>query len=281
MIEKAPDVTVQNPVHLLPRDRDVQCVQRLMLAAPWPETIRESPKILLVNLIEDRDHGLLNNLVLQRRNPEWPLPTIRFRNVHSSRWLRSISAAVNQAVQIGEPTFQPGLILLPSDSVHSWRGLTLQGVKAIPEQSDCQMVKQSGEPHLLPFPCYPAHTRQPLGHAHLALCRERAGLMSVLLDQRPSLLTLRRRSPAIVRMIHWYCTAVRLLEDVHAGRTAYAFARRPVANARFRRLRGLPVLVHGVSRRAWGLRLRRAAQQLAITLLVVWPSALDNSVGAL
>src|SRR5262252_1934618 len=82
-------------------------------------------------------------------------------------------------------------------------------------------------------------------------------------------------------MIHRYCTAVRLLEDVHAGRTAFAFARRPVANARFRRLRGLPVLVQGVSRRAWGLRLRRAAQQLAITLLVVWPSALDNSVGAL
>ena len=27
---------------------------------------------------------------------------------------------------------------------------------------------------------------------------------------------------------------------------------------RFRHLRGLPVLVHGVSRRAWGLRLRRA-----------------------
>src|SRR5215470_10970179 len=128
-----------------------------MLAAPWSEPIRETPKVLLVNLIEDRDHGLLNNLVLQRRDPERPSPTIRFRNVHSSRWLRSISAAVNPAVQIGQPTFQPGLILLPSDAVHSWRGLTLQRVKAIPEQSDGQMVKQSGEPHLLPFPCCRAH----------------------------------------------------------------------------------------------------------------------------
>ena len=36
-----------------------------------------------------------------------------------------------------------------------------------------------------------------------------------------------------------------------------------------RHLRGLPVLVHGVSRRAWGLRLRRAAQQLALALLGV------------
>ena len=31
-----------------------------------------------------------------------------------------------------------------------------------------------------------------MGHADLALCRERTGLMDVLLDQRPSLLTLRR-----------------------------------------------------------------------------------------
>src|SRR5664279_4889545 len=31
----------------------------------------------------------------------------------------------------------------------------------------------------------------------------------------------------------------------------------------FRHLRGLPVLVHGVSRRAWGLRLRRANLELA------------------
>src|SRR5215471_7654359 len=183
-------------------------------------------------------------------------------------------AAVNPAVQIDKPTFQPGLILLPSDTVHSWSGLTLQRVKAIPEQCDCQMVKQGGELPLLPFPCCPAHTRQPLGHANPALCRVRAELMSVLLDQRPSLLALRRRSPAFVRMIHRYCSAVRLLEDVHASRTALAFTRRPVATTnRFRRLRGLPVLVHGMSRRAWGLRLRRAGQQLAFTLPVVLPSA--------
>src|SRR5215831_5328596 len=197
MIEKAPNVAVQNPVHPLPHNRDVQRIQRWMLAAPWPEAIRETQKILLVNLIEDCDHGLLDNFVLQRRDPQRPLSTVQFRDIHSSRWLRSISAAVNPAVQIDEPTLQPGLILLPSDPVHSWRGLTLQRVKAIPEQCDCQMVKQGGELHLLPFPCCPAHTRQSLGHADPALCRERAGLMSVLLDQRPSLLTLRQRFPVL------------------------------------------------------------------------------------
>ena len=52
--------------------------------------------------------------------------------------------------------------------------------------------------------------------------------MSVLLDQRPSLLTLRRRFPIIVRVIHGYCSAVRLLRDVHMGRAALAFSHRPV-----------------------------------------------------
>lgn len=73
---------------------------------------------------------------------------------------------------------------------------------------DRQMVEQSGELHLLPFLRCLAHTRQPLGHAPPALCRVRAGLMSVLLDQQPSLLTLRQRLPVFVRMIHRYCSAV-------------------------------------------------------------------------
>src|SRR5664280_1872581 len=143
------------------------------------------------------------------------------------------------------------------------------------------MMEQCGELHLLPFPCCLAHTRQPLGHACLALCRVRAELMSVLLDQRPSLLTLRRRLPVFVRMIHRYYSAVRLLGNVHARRAAYAFPRRPDDELLFGHFRGLPVLVHGISRRAWGLRLRRADRQLAIVLPVILPSAVADSVGAL
>src|SRR5881394_3985355 len=56
-----------------------------------------------------------------------------------------------------------------------------------------------------------------------------------------------------VRMIHRYYAAVRLLADVHAGRAAWAFARRPAVWFDGGCLRGLPVLVHEVSRRVWGL----------------------------
>jgi hypothetical protein len=53
--------------------------------------------------------------------------------------------------------------------------------------------------------------------------------MSVLLDQRPSHLTLRHLLLDFVRMIHRYYAAVRLLGYVHAGRAALAFTRRPAA----------------------------------------------------
>src|ERR1700681_4066137 len=54
------------------------------------ESHTKSPKVYLVNLIEDGDHGVLNDLVLQRRNAQRPFPAVGLRNIHSSRWLRSI-----------------------------------------------------------------------------------------------------------------------------------------------------------------------------------------------
>jgi|SRR5215470_12156970 len=94
--------------------------------------------------------------------------------------------------------------------------------------------------------------RPPVGHAQSRSVSGTYRMESVLLDPQPSLLTLRRRYSVLVRMIHRYYAAVRLLKDVHAGRAAYAFARRPAVWLDRRCLRGLPVLVHEVSRRAVG-----------------------------
>src|SRR5205809_1440152 len=85
VIEKAADVSVQNVVHLLLQKRIRQRIQRVMLAAPRAEAIREAQKVFLINLVEDGDHGLLDDLVFQGRNPQWTLPPILFLYVHSSR----------------------------------------------------------------------------------------------------------------------------------------------------------------------------------------------------
>src|SRR5215468_8441667 len=85
VIEKASDVRVQNVVHFLLQKRVRQRVQRVMLAAPRAKTIGEAQKVFLVNLVEDSDHGLLDDLVFQGRDPQWALPSIFFLYVHSSR----------------------------------------------------------------------------------------------------------------------------------------------------------------------------------------------------
>jgi len=71
IIEKASDICVQNKIHLLLQERIRHCIQRLMLAATWTKSIRKAEKIFLIDLVEDRNHSLLDRLVLHGCNPQW------------------------------------------------------------------------------------------------------------------------------------------------------------------------------------------------------------------
>ena len=84
VVEETFDIGIQNPVHLLRHDSRRERVQRVMRAAPRPETIRETGEVLFINLIENLDHSLLHDLVFQCRDPQWSLSTIRFRDVNPS-----------------------------------------------------------------------------------------------------------------------------------------------------------------------------------------------------
>src|SRR5580704_16837735 len=179
-----------------------------MLAAPRAKPIRKVEKVFLIDLVEDGNHGLLDKFVFASRDRPLTLPSIFFLYVHSSRGRRSIGSAMNSAMKSGQPILEPVFILLPGNPIHSRCGLPLEGVKALPQQIDGQMVEQGGELHLLISPCCFPHASQPLGHALPALRRVRVRLTSVLLDQRPSLPTLRRQFPVFVRMVHRYYSAV-------------------------------------------------------------------------
>ena len=151
---------------------------------------------------------------------------------------------------------------------------SLQGEVALPKQIDSQMMQQRRELFRLPLLCSLTHTAQPLGHTYPALCRARVRLRDVLLDLRSSLPHLRRRSPALVRLVHRYYTRVRLLRGVHIRRAVYGL---PGPARRFLwRHGGLPVLVHEVSQRARGLRLRGTRRRLAMSPLPVWPSTIGT-----
>src|SRR5205823_10365450 len=95
LIEKCSNVKVEHPIHFPARSSDVERVQRIVLVAPRSKTVRESHKVLLPNLAEDRSHHVLNDFVFQRRDPQWSLPPIGFGNPDSSRRLRPIRPAVD------------------------------------------------------------------------------------------------------------------------------------------------------------------------------------------
>ena len=109
--------------------------------------------------------------------------------------------------------------------------------------------------------CY-SHTAQS-EHSSPALCRDGVGLTDVLLDPRPFLPRLRRRSLFFVRLVHRYYGAVRLLPSVRVRRVALRLRGPASCPGGPRRSRGLPVLVHVVSQRARVPRLRRTVCSLA------------------
>jgi hypothetical protein len=113
-----------------------------------------------------------------------------------------------------------------------------------------------------------------------ALSPGRVLLVHVSRGQAPSLHPLRSGRLRLARGLRGYNGPVRLLRVVHHRRTASGLPDAAHGAIRRGRLGDLPVLAHGDSTRAWGLRPRRAPRRLAFATACVWPSASVNSVGA-
>src|SRR5436305_1229268 len=76
-IEKAANVHIEHPVHVLRQQSGVERIQRIMLASPRPESVRETQKVGFVDSVQHLDGRTLDDLVLQHGNSERPLPPIR------------------------------------------------------------------------------------------------------------------------------------------------------------------------------------------------------------
>src|SRR6266699_1477163 len=123
-IEKALDVRVKHPDHLLAIDPGVESIQRIVLAATRSESIREAEKILLVDGLQNGHDGLLNDLVLQAQNAEWPLGTVRLRDIRPSGRAGSIAAPVHSVVQVFQFLFERFSVGLPCHAIDSGRSVT-------------------------------------------------------------------------------------------------------------------------------------------------------------
>ncbi|CAA9891054.1 hypothetical protein METHB2_330007 [Candidatus Methylobacter favarea] len=84
-IEELLDVGVQDGVHPGAHDPKRERIQRIMLASPWPESIREPQEISLIYGIQHFHHAALDDLVFQRGDAERPLAAVRLGDVFSPR----------------------------------------------------------------------------------------------------------------------------------------------------------------------------------------------------
>jgi site-specific DNA recombinase len=190
-VEEAPDVQVQHPVHLPLRDAHPDRIQRFVLVTTRPKAVAEALEVLLVNLVQDPHHRLLDNLVLQAGDAQRPLTAVGFGYPTSLRGLGTIPAALDAIMQVRQPGLQVLSIRGPRHAVQPRHGVTLQRVVRLPQQVDRDVVQQSGEPQVLVPSCGLTYPAQPTRREAPALCPACGRLFRIPLGHQPSLQPVR------------------------------------------------------------------------------------------
>ena len=121
--EVVADIRVEHPVHLLAARSRPRAHPTRHAAAPRPEPVGETEEVRLVDGVQHLDHRPLEDLVLQRGDPERPQPPVRLRDVHPPRRPRPVRAPLNPSVEIPKVVLQVQPVVLPRHPVHPRRGL--------------------------------------------------------------------------------------------------------------------------------------------------------------
>src|SRR4029450_9462873 len=190
--------------HLCAADTDHQRIQRIVLASPGPEPIRESEEVLLIDRVQHCEPRPLDDLVFEGGNRERALSAIRLRYVPPPGRKCPIRSPVDSHMQVRELALKVCLVVLPRRAIYAGSRIPFESEERDPEQIDADVVEERCEPFLLPLLRNLSYAFQRLGHAHPVLRPVRALLARVPLGPRPSLHRLRSQSPGLVRRLHRY-----------------------------------------------------------------------------
>jgi hypothetical protein len=115
----------------------------------------------LVDRVEYLDYRPLNDLVLQRRDPQRPQPPIGLRDVGPPTRGRSIPPRLHPLMQIGQTSLPIPPVVPPRHPIHPGRRLRANRPVRRPQSGDRDVVPQRSKPRTLISSCHLTHTTQP------------------------------------------------------------------------------------------------------------------------
>src|SRR5947209_6031288 len=241
-----------------------------MRTTPGPKPIREALEVHLVDRVKYLDHRPLNDLVLQRRDPQRPQPPTGLRDVRPPARGRPIPPRLHPLMQIGQTSLQIPPVIHPRHPIHPGRRLRANRPVRRPQSGDAGVVQQRGKPRTLVPSCHLTHTTERTRRTLPGAVSGMRFAGRVPLGSPPFLPHLRGRS--LVRQVRRYYGAIRVPTLVHLRRTTSCSLSGPPRDQLGGRAWDLPVLAHGGSVHAMVLRPLGVHQRLAITPPVILPS---------
>src|SRR5947209_312042 len=227
-IEKAANVHIEHPVHFLHQQSGVERIQRVMLASPRPESVRETKKVGFVDSVQHLDGRALDDLVFQHGNSERSFPPVALVDVRPTHRLRPLRSSLQPMGEILKIILKSLAVVPPCLSVHTGRGFLLQAEVGQAQRFQVvDVVEQRCEPRFLILTGCLTYPLQRTGRVRPARCPGRVLLLRVPFGQTASLRPLRRRLPGLVRGLRRYYWSVRLPVFVHHRRASLDFPMRP------------------------------------------------------
>jgi hypothetical protein len=244
VVEEAPDISIQDPVHSSRQETDIESIEAVVLPLAGSISIGKTEKVSLVDRVQHFDRGPLDDLVFQSGNAQRALLAIGLGDKHSAYWLGPVTSALQASGKIIEVCLKIFSVAFPRLAVDTSSGGFLHGEVGRSKPVDARdVVHEVRRPHLLIALSDFAYTVERTWHRYLR------GFLSprgVLLDlfpsvRRPPSIPLRRRlSAAVVRELRRYFASIRLPVIVHHRRVSLDFTMRASSIA--------PPTDHGISR---------------------------------
>src|SRR5580658_6119515 len=179
-----------------------------MWTTPRPKPIRETQEILLIDGVQHLNQRPLDDLVLQRGDPERPLPPVRLRYEHPPSRYHPVRAPMHTSMKLLEVLLKVMPVLAPRHPIDPWSSVRSDRPVCRPETINGDVVQERGEPCLLVLPCCLTHTIQLTAHAHSGSASGARFAGRVPLGRPPFLHHLRSPTSSIVRQLRRYYEAV-------------------------------------------------------------------------